>query len=54
MLDVVTEVVAKERPHGEGVVHDLLSLVFRRRRGLRLLGGSHEDGVVPAHGLSEV
>ena len=47
VFEVVAEVVAEERPHGEGVVHDDLPDVLGRSRRFRSHGRPHEHAVLP-------
>lgn len=51
VLQVMSEVVAEERPHGEWIVHDGLPLVLRRGGGLRLHGSTDEHSVFPVERL---
>lgn len=52
MLQVSSEVVAEERTHREGIVHDALGSVLSSCSGLRLQRGSQEDSVLPVEGFS--
>lgn len=47
----MAKVVAKERPHGERVVHDDLALMFGGSRGFGLHGGTDEYTVLPVERL---
>ena len=53
MAEIVAEIVAEERPHGEGVVHHDLPLVLGGRRGLGLEAGAHENAVTPVQGFAD-